>query len=118
MVGAAGPVTNLALAVLAAMAFRILGVHAGGLLGYFLLTACIVNVALGVFNMIPIPPLDGSRVVMGLLPWRVLNVYMQVERWGFIIVFALLAMGVLDRVIDPVTGGLVSLLLGPGLFRV
>jgi Zn-dependent protease len=111
IVGAAGPLTNLALAVLAGLIVRVSGV--GGVLGYFLLSACIINVALGVFNLIPIPPLDGSRVVMGLLPWSALSFYLRLERYGVFIVFALLWIGVLDYVVRPVTLGLVRLLIGP-----
>ena len=91
----AGPASNLAQAALGAILFHVL-VHIlpdariSVYLLYFLLSYIVTNAVLMVFNLVPIPPLDGSRVVTVLLPpdlrWR----YMQLERWGLGIIFALL----------------------------
>jgi Zn-dependent protease len=59
-----------------------------------------------------VPPLDGSRVLYGLLRGEWLERYMSIERYGFIIVFALLWLGVLDLVIGPISYTLLRLLLG------
>ena len=102
LVGAAGPITNFALAILSAVLFRALGyVGVGGFFALFLAYLCITNIVLGVFNLIPIPPLDGSRVVTGLLPEEWVGPYLRLEKFGFVIIFGLLYLGVLNRVINP-----------------
>ena len=111
LVGAAGPITNFAMAILSALLFRLIG-PVSGLFALFLAYLCITNIVLGVFNLIPIPPLDGSRVVMGLLPEDMVGPYQRLEPFGFIIIIGLLWLGVLDRVISPVAFFLLRFLLG------
>jgi Zn-dependent protease len=114
IVGAAGPLSNLALAVSAGLVFKILspGLGIGHPITHFLLFAVLINVVLLVFNLIPLPPLDGSRVVMGLLPRRWLVGYVRLERYGFILIFLLLFMGLNRWVIEPVVGLILRLLVG------
>jgi Zn-dependent protease len=83
----------------------------------FLAYLCLTNIFLGVFNLIPIPPLDGSRVVMGLIPEAWVAPYLRLERFGFVIIFILLwpSLGILDRVISPAASFLFRLLLGAPL---
>lgn len=109
--GAAGPLTNFALALASGLLFRLVApsFEVGG---WFLAYFCVTNVILGVFNLVPIPPLDGSRVLYGLLPERWTASYMQLERYGFIILAVLLFGGVLDRVIYPVAFAMLRLFLG------
>lgn len=109
IVGAAGPAANLALAVVAAAAFRLF--TPSGILGLFLLQACIINVILALFNLIPIPPLDGSRIAVGFLPPGLARSYLKLERFGFLIIFGLLWLGALDYVIWPLANGMLRLLL-------
>ncbi len=109
IVGAAGPAANLLLALVAAAAFRLF--TPGGIFGLLLVHACIINVVLALFNLIPIPPLDGSRVVVGFLPLDLARRYLRIERFGFVIVFGLLWFGVLDRVLWPLADGLLRILL-------
>jgi len=134
LVGLAGPVSNLLLAV-AAVALLLLAkgampgfrdllvtllregaLGAGGVaapLVYLLFSLAMVNVVLAVFNLIPIPPLDGSHVMMALLPPHLRFRYAGLERYGMFILFALLWFGVLGVILRPFVNGLVWILLSP-----
>ena len=105
IVGAAGPLSNLVMACAWCLAVRgapslqdvtpnlVLPVALIGVAGIY------INVMLMVLNLIPIPPLDGGRVLSGLLPKRWANKYDRVEPWGFLIVAVLLISGALAVVI-------------------
>lgn len=72
----------------------------------------VINVVLLVFNLIPIPPLDGSKVVLFLLPNNLAQKYAQLERYGFWIILILLGTNILWKIIAPVANFLVRLLMG------
>ncbi len=90
LTGAAGPVTNIVLAICSGIAFRI-GVlfHAPDIALFIFEFFALINLVLAFFNLIPIPPLDGSRVVQYFLKGEALRAYSQLERYGFVIVLAL-----------------------------
>jgi len=116
IVAAAGPGANLLMACGWALAMKLaLALH-GTLpwvavpLGYMAFAGITINVVLAVLNMLPLPPLDGGRVVAGLLPDRLAASYGRLEPWGLLIVLALLATGLLGRIMGPPVGVLRSLI--------
>jgi len=113
LVGAAGPAINFVAAVLSAVIFRLVA-PLPHLVAGFLVFFCVINVILGVLNLIPIPPLDGSRVVLGLLPDDLARNYLKIEPFGFILILALLYLGVLDYIVSPISRFLLGWLLSSG----
>jgi Zn-dependent protease len=119
-VAAAGPAMNIALAIVSAILFGILtrtaspeslsygaaadpaGFAVVGPLAVMAWRSVLINVVLAVFNLLPIPPLDGGRVAVGLLPHGAAVNLARLEPFGFIIVFGLLMTGVLGVVMGPV----------------
>jgi Zn-dependent protease len=87
MIGVAGPLTNLALAAVAALALRAGLGGSSDILFEILGTFLTLNVALFVFNMIPFPPLDGSRLVYAFAPEPLQKVMYQIEMGGFLSIF-------------------------------
>jgi Zn-dependent protease len=90
IVAIAGPATNFVLALVCLALFRFLDIEPGTQLYDVLRTAFIVNVVLGVFNMFPIPPLDGSRVVAVLMDRSTYARWVQLDPYGFIILLGLI----------------------------
>ena len=93
MVGVAGPAANVALALFFGILIRVLPVFAFGSAGLFIFhfmgiarIIVLINLMLALFNLIPIPPLDGSKVLFALLPYRWYGVQSFLERYGFFIV--------------------------------
>jgi Zn-dependent protease len=72
----------------------------------------LINIVLAVLNMVPIPPLDGSRIVYWLLPDKQAAAYYRLERYGMLIILALFGFGILGRIIVPIIRPILSLLLG------
>jgi Zn-dependent protease len=70
----------------------------------------LVNCVIFAFNLVPVPPLDGGRVVMGLLPTRAAIAYSRIEPYGFFVVMALVITGVLNVWMAPIVGVMQSLL--------
>jgi Zn-dependent protease len=118
-VALAGPGANLAQALLWAIALTLL--IALGVEERFWLAMCragiLVNVVMFVFNLFPLPPMDGGRILVGLLPWRQAEMVARVEPYGFFILLALLVAGVITTLwmlpLMSVTYGLLDLVLTP-----
>jgi Zn-dependent protease len=99
LVTAAGPTSNLLIAVAAAAAIRAGAMGHGSLLDYLVYDAVTLNVLLAVFNMLPIPPLDGGQIVMALLPPQMAMKLGWIYQYGFLILMGLLVAGVLTALI-------------------
>jgi Zn-dependent protease len=117
-VAAAGPASNLLMALIwVGVAWT--AATFGGAVPYILplywmgIYGVIANVGLGVLNLFPLPPLDGSKVLAGLLPARAARAMYRIEYMGLLLVAILLMTGVLGRLLSPIILYLVNLLLAP-----
>ena len=111
LVALAGPMSNLALAALVALPFRF-HLIPGGFLAQLLINFVVVNIALAVFNLIPIPPLDGSRIAVAILPPQWGEYILRLEQYGIMIVLALVFLGVIGLLMGPPMFFLERLILG------
>lgn len=105
-VALAGPGSNLLQALIWALLIKVALLLPVGQTGlHYLLNLCEagvgVNLMLMAFNIIPIPPLDGGRVLTSLLPWRLAQKFAQIERYGFLIVLVLLMSGLMNYFLYP-----------------
>jgi len=107
IVAAAGPLSNLLMAIFWVLIVKLALMFGGSMpqfatpLSYMGIAGVTINLVLMILNLIPLLPLDGGRVVNGLLPARLSWQYSRIEPYGFIIILALLATGALSYIISP-----------------
>ena len=94
LVAAAGPLTNITLLMLSALAIRVLQTLLHPLLLDFLIYTCYINIILALFNLVPVPPLDGSSLLAGILPSRLRQAYVRLGRYTLFIIFPLLYLAI------------------------
>lgn len=99
-VAAAGVAANMLVAFAAMLLDRLLVPSPSGLFGMLLFTLAQINIILAALNLIPLPPLDGAKILMGFLPPRIQNSLLRIEPYGFLILIGLLLAGALDPVIE------------------
>jgi Zn-dependent protease len=122
-VALAGPMTNLAMAIISALMTKLLwflmerapysavGEAILVPLNAMLIASVWINLVLCIFNFLPIPPLDGSRILTGILPPDLARSYASVEQYGFILILILAFSGILSKVILPIINLANTLLL-------
>jgi len=122
LISIAGPISNLIMAIIGSLLIRGLLSMGGssafmGLLLNFLVSVVSLNIVLGVFNLVPIHPLDGFKIVGGLLSEELARQWYELERYGYIFLIALLLTPALTNIISPPINFILQILLPQSLFR-
>ena len=117
LIAAAGPASNLVLAIIASLLLHVVPVSGSVQtsvltpLAVFLYRMVGLNIVLAIFNMVPVPPLDGGNVLAGVLRGPVADMYDRLRPYGFFILYGLLLTGLLWEIIGPVQDAFLSVLL-------
>ena len=112
-VAAAGPASNLVMAILWALVLKSSLSMPDAIAVPLLLMAkagVMINIVLMVLNLLPLPPLDGGRIAVSLLPNNLARSFAQLERYGFVILIVLLFTGILGKIMDPFIGAAYSII--------
>ena len=107
-IGLAGPLANFILAFIISGILKFVAPQS--LSAYLLFNLLVINVGLAIFNLIPIPPLDGSNILIGLLPAQLSKQYANLGRYGLIILFLFIWFGRIDRWIWSLVGAVIRMM--------
>lgn len=112
-VGLAGPTANILLAVLFSLFLKFFAIPFGlpRVIGMFLQIGVALNLGLAIFNLLPLPPLDGSKILRGLLPRKYDSTLQQIEGYGPFILLFLVFTGLLHNIIGPIWAFFYNILL-------
>ena len=113
LVSLAGAAGNLITAIVCALIVRLFPAifFRNFALSRFILLMIMINVGLAVFNLLPIPPLDGSRILYVFLPPKAMKVYLYLERYGVLIILVLVMLGVIQAIMTPVIMAIFRIML-------
>lgn len=102
LVALAGPLTNLFIALIGAILYNLVRyMPIDAFFKYSLDYLVIINLSLAFFNLIPVPPLDGSKILAGLLPYHMKDIVYKLEMYGPIILIMIIVSGVTDKILWP-----------------
>ena len=112
----AGPMSNFVMAIIWALLLRLIfefqiNSFVGTFLVYMSIAGVLINSILMVFNLLPIPPLDGSKVIMPLLPKSLARIYVKLSPYGFYLIIALMLLGLLGIILNPLINNILTLLI-------
>lgn len=110
IVSSAGIITNIGIAIIAAMLFKFLPIW-NEILFTFLVYLVLANIMLAIFNLLPFPPLDGSKIVASILPERMERFMYRNERYFYIILMGLIFTGSISKIINPILDIVIGVLL-------
>jgi Zn-dependent protease len=118
LIAAAGPVSNFLMALITAFIYVALFLHFDlpSIIYFGLMIFCQINIVLGVFNLIPFPPLDGSKIVAGALPEKIYDRLPNTGRYGMFVFFILAMTGMLGEIISPAVTWLLSVVFNLAFF--
>jgi Zn-dependent protease len=102
LISLAGPASNFFLAVAASFAIRIVSVNSP--LGIFLYLVVLYNLTLGIFNLIPVGPLDGNKIVYGFLPVNLAIQWQEIQRYGMFILLVVVFTNATSLILTPLVG--------------
>ncbi len=100
LVSSAGIIANILFASISLLFFRLFSLSSSGLAAVLVYYLVQINITLAALNLIPIPPLDGSKILMGIAPGRTQYVFARLEPYGFFIIIGRLDLGILDPLIN------------------
>jgi len=106
LVSLAGPFSNLVLALFVAILYNLFGVS--GYFALFLFLLVSINVYLAIFNLIPVPPLDGSKILLGLLPRHMHEYVYKLEAYGPLVLVLLVLTNITSKILLPIAGAIIT----------